>query len=342
MKNTTSQIPKITIGHRLGKLTVVEPTVKRKNGYMIWRCTCDCGGEILLDTRTLQRGTISDCGCATRVSPGQKDLTGMRFGRLVCLAPTEQRGKSGGTIWKCKCDCGKECLAVGTQLTQGYKKSCGCLSHPPIKDYIGKRFGQLTVTNYSGKLEGAHRWECKCDCGNTTIVHQTLLQSGKTKSCGCLAHPPAKDILGTQFGNLTVIEFEGNKDGQYYWRCKCACGKETVVLQNNLLYGKTKSCGCIQATIIKDNMKFVDGTSVTSLEKASTRLISSNSSGYNGVYLNKKTQKWVAQITFKGKTYNLGSFVKIDDAVTARKMAEKRMYGEFLEKYYEENPNESG
>lgn len=280
MKNTTSQIPKITIGHRLGKLTVAEPTVKRKNGYMIWRCTCDCGGEILLDTRTLQRGTISDCGCATRVSPGQKDLTGMRFGRLVCLAPTEQRGKSGGTIWKCKCDCGKECLAVGTQLTQGYKRSCGCLSRPPIKNYIGKRFGQLTVVSYDGKLEGAHRWECKCDCGNTTIVHQTLLQSGKTKSCGCL-----------------------------------------------------------QATIIKDNMKFVDGTSVTSLEKASTRLISSNSSGHNGVYLNKMNQKWTAQITFKGKTYYLGSFLKIEDAVAARKMAEQRIYSEFLEEYYEENPD---
>jgi len=280
MGNKSASSPKITVGYHVGKLSVTEATAARKNGYTIWRCTCDCGGEICLDTRTLQRGTISDCGCATRVSPGQKDLTGMRFGRLVCLAPTDQRSRSGGTIWKCKCDCGKECLAVGTQLTQGYKKSCGCLSRPPIKNYIGKRFGLLTVVSYDGKLEGAHRWKCKCDCGNTTIVHQTLLQSGKTKSCGCL-----------------------------------------------------------QATIIKDNMRFIDGTSVTSLEKASTRLISSNSSGHNGVYLNKMNQKWTAQITFKGKTYYLGSFLKIEDAVTARKMAEQRIYSEFLEEYYEENPD---
>lgn len=304
----------------------------------MWQCKCDCGNEILVESRRLKRGAIHDCGCATRVSPGQKDLTGMRFGRLVCLAPTDQRGKSGGTIWQCKCDCGKECLAVSTQLTQGYKKSCGCLSHPPIKNYVGKRFGQLIVTKYNGKLEGAHRWECKCDCGNTTIVHQTLLQSGKTKSCGCLGHPPVQDILGAQFGDLTVIAYEGNRNGQYYWRCKCACGKETVVRQYYLLIGKTKSCGCLQAKIIKDNMKFVDGTSVTMLEKAGKRLISTNSSGYNGVYLNKKTQKWVAQITFKGKTYNLGSFEKIDDAATARKKAEERMYGEFLKQYHEENP----
>jgi len=277
MGNQKTNYPKITVGYRVGKLMVAEPTDNRKNGYMIWRCSCNCGGEILLDTRTLQRGTISDCGCATRVSPGQKDLTGMRFGHLVCLEPTNQRSKGGSTIWQCKCDCGSECFAASKQLTRGYKKSCGCLSHPPLKDYVGKRFGQLTVVNYYGKLEGAHRWACKCDCGNTTIVHQTLLQSGKTKSCGCL-----------------------------------------------------------QANIIKDNMKFVDGTSVTMLENAEKRLICSNSSGHNGVYLNKKTKKWVAQITFKGKTYYLGTFAKIEDAVTARKKAEERMYGEFLAWYHEE------
>lgn len=88
-------------------------------------------------------------------------------------------------------------------------------------------------------------------------------------------------------------------------------------------------------------MKFVDGTSITSLKKASTRLISSNSSGHNGVYLNKKTQKWAAQITFKGKTYYLGAFTKIEDALTARKKAEERMYGEFLEQYHEENPDQN-
>ena len=64
------------------------------------------------------------------------------------------------------------------------------------------------------------------------------------------------------------------------------------------------------------------------------RLISTNSSGYNGVYRNNKSGKWVAQITFKGKTYYLGAFSEIKDAVKARRTAEERMYGEFLEWYY--------
>ena len=99
--------PKIGIGYRVGKLTVEEATPQRRSGYTVWCCRCDCGGEILLDTRYLQRGTITDCGCATRVKPGQKDLTGLRFGKLVCIEPTEQRSKSRrATVWRFRAPCG--------------------------------------------------------------------------------------------------------------------------------------------------------------------------------------------------------------------------------------------
>ena len=43
----------IKAGCRVGMLTVAEPTDRRRNGYIIWKCRCDCGGEILLDTRRL-------------------------------------------------------------------------------------------------------------------------------------------------------------------------------------------------------------------------------------------------------------------------------------------------
>ncbi len=58
---------KIGIGFRAGMLEVTAKTSLRKNGYTIWRCRCDCGNEIELDTRTLQRGAIRDCGCVTKV-----------------------------------------------------------------------------------------------------------------------------------------------------------------------------------------------------------------------------------------------------------------------------------
>lgn len=326
---------KIEPGFQLGNLTVVSATDRRKNGYTIWQYKCDCGNTIELDTRTLQRGTVRDCGCRTKVNPGQWDITGQRFGRLVAIESTQERNASGSTVWRCRCDCGSEVLTPLSQLTQGYKKSCGCLGKPRIKDYTGKRFGQLTVIGYAGKKDGAHRWECRCDCGKLTVVGQTRLQSGKTKSCGCLGHPPVQNLRGYQFGDLTAIEFAEKRNGQFFWRCRCKCGKESVVRQNYLLIGKTKSCGCLQAKVVVDNMKFVDGTSVTLLEKAGKRLVSTNTSGHNGVYWNKKSQKWIAQIGFKGKTYYLGTYSKIDDAIKAREQAEDRIYGEFLDWYYE-------
>ncbi len=339
MNKGTEIRPKIVIGYRLGHLIVEAPTKERKNGYTVWKCRCDCGNTILLDTRCLQRGTIQDCGCETAVKPGQRDITGQRFGKLTAIYPTGAKGRGGSLIWHCKCDCGGEIDAPLHQLHSGYRKSCGCLSRPPLKDYVGKRFGKLVVQMYAGKWEGLHRWLCICDCGNETVVAQTALQSAKTKSCGCLGNPPAKDILGRHFGDLTVTAYYGNREGTYFWRCRCKCGKETVVRQNNLLLGHTKSCGCRQKTAYIDNLKLVDGTSVTLLEAARRqRLISTNSSGYNGVYQNKKNGKWIAQITFKGKTYYLGSFVNIEDAAKIRKVAEERMYGEFLEWYYANHP----
>lgn len=273
----SNSCPQIAIGYRVGMLTVEAKTGRKKNGYTVWRCRCDCGGEIELDTRYLQWGTITDCGCKTKVRPGMLDLTGKRFGKLVCLRLSDEKDKRGNTQWVCRCDCGNICLAAVPQLRSGYKKSCGCLSHPALKEFIGKRFGSLTVIEYAGKRAGMHRWKCVCDCGNETVVGQTLLQAGKTKSCGCLA-----------------------------------------------------------ATHIIESMGFVDGTSAKMLQARINRPpIATNTSGYNGVYLNKRTGKWIAQITFKSKTYHLGSFEEIEDAVRARKRGEE-MYEDFLDWYYNE------
>lgn len=57
-----------------------------------------------------------------------------------------------------------------------------------FKDLTGMVFGRLTVVRYAGHGNcNKTQWECKCSCGNTTIVKSNLLLLGKTKSCGCLA-----------------------------------------------------------------------------------------------------------------------------------------------------------
>lgn len=76
-------------GLRIGKLTVMEPTEQRIRNAVVWKCRCDCGKEILVESRRLKPGVIYSCGCAKVPDPVGRDLTGLRFGMLTVL------GKSG-------------------------------------------------------------------------------------------------------------------------------------------------------------------------------------------------------------------------------------------------------
>lgn len=54
-------------------------------------------------------------------------------------------------------------------------------------NYIGKKFGRLTVIEFSHTKGYNKYFRCICDCGkNKTIILKTLL-SGESKSCGCLS-----------------------------------------------------------------------------------------------------------------------------------------------------------
>ena len=51
---------------------------------------------------------------------------------------------------------------------------------------------------------------------------------------------PRQDLTNQIFGYLTPIQYiKGGK-----WKCKCICGKETIVDTRNLKSGHTTSCGC--------------------------------------------------------------------------------------------------
>jgi len=56
----------------------------------------------------------------------QKDLRGVRFGRLVAMEPTAIR-QNGKVCWTCRCDCGVILTVRGIALTNTNTKSCGCL-----------------------------------------------------------------------------------------------------------------------------------------------------------------------------------------------------------------------
>ncbi|MDU6435210.1 MAG: HNH endonuclease [Pantoea sp.] len=54
-----------------------------------------------------------------------------------------------------------------------------------------------------------------------------------------------------------------------------------------------------------------------------------NSSGYKGVYLHKKSGKWMARIGRQGKSYGLGYFSTPQEAYSAYCAAASNLHGEF-------------
>ena len=140
-----------------------------------------------------------------------KDLTGQRFGRLVVTRDTLRRNKSGNVVWECKCDCGKITIVSSDHLKSGSVRSCGCL-HIGINlnDLTGERFGRLIAIKCTSiRKNGNVLWDCKCDCGASTLVKSSYLKNGRTKSCGCLAKEEAKNVLDKLYKINSNLRFEG-------------------------------------------------------------------------------------------------------------------------------------
>lgn len=120
----------------------------------------------------------------------KRDLTGKRYGKLTVLERTDKR-KNGCIVWRCHCDCGKEVLLARNVLVSGNTTSCGCWARRELDDLSGQRFGKLTVVSFHGKTNGHRTWNCRCDCGKETVVRESNLKNGLSKSCGC-EHSPKK------------------------------------------------------------------------------------------------------------------------------------------------------
>lgn len=217
-------------------------------------------------------------------------------------------------------------------------------------DLKSQKFGKLTVIEPSEKRDstGSILYKCQCECGGTSYVSRRHLKNGHTKSCGCTRtekfnkHREATklNLKGQKFGKLTALKPIGtDTNRQVIWHCKCDCGKEIDVLGVSLKKGNTQSCGCISSSNIKELIK------LNNIEKTNIAIIKSlyknsksnkTKSGVKGVGWNKRSNKWRAYIMFQGKQYELGHFVKVEDAIKIRKEAEEKLFGPFLE-WYKEN-----
>jgi hypothetical protein len=79
--------------------------------------------------------------------PPKLNLIGARFGRLLVI---EEAGRDshGSVMWVCVCDCGVKKTLLGSNLTAGKIKSCGCLRRVIISELRSKhrQSGKYLIT----------------------------------------------------------------------------------------------------------------------------------------------------------------------------------------------------
>lgn len=120
---------------------------------------------------------------------------------------------------------------------------------------IGKKFGKLTVLEFShSKYKSSiSYWKCKCDCGNEIITSTPQLKKeNKPRSCGCSRNNMWENkfglLIGSKYNRWTILEkYEKKKNNrQYFYKCQCDCGGIGIVSASSLRNGRSKSCGCVK------------------------------------------------------------------------------------------------
>lgn len=271
-----------------------------------------------------------------------EELTGRVFGGLQVIGKDTEKDAS----WLCRCGCGNELTVSEEDLLSGKVRSCGCgRKRLHCGDITGMRSGRLVAIEPTDqRRRSSVLWRCRCDCGQEILTEPYKIRNQVIASCGCIrTEKKIKDITGQRFGRLIALERLDKKRGSsFMWKCQCDCGNTLETSANSLLSGNTRSCGCLRIEAIKRTnakygsvaarMRLVDGTCVDRIERS--RLQKNNSSGCTGVQA--RGDKWIAVITFKKQVHYLGIFETRQEAIQARKDAEKKFFGEFLDKYYED------
>ena len=239
------------------------------------------------------------------------NLVEQKFGRLTVVerAPNViYKSKSGRVVkhrsWKCICDCQLDkpeeereyCYATTTDLRSGHKKSCGCI-HKEQLIARNKRENTFDLSGEYGIGYDNNGSEFYFDLEDYELISQYCWHVSKDGTVKSRNKNTGK--------NISMHRLVMDVDDP---RIK-------VDHRKHVKHDNRKSQLRI-ATSSQNNMNRTPNINV-------------NKSGCPGVRKNEKINKWKAEIQVDYKIIRLGWFENFEDAVKARKEAEKKYFGEF-------------
>lgn len=211
-----------------------------------------------------------------------------------------------------------ELVRIGSTSIQDYTKYRNRTNTPSSTTVLDRFDNWITVLNKIGLK--SHRQPRQTGVGFLKQIKSSKI----------------KNLTGTIFGRLTVLNYSGHSDkyGRAVWHCQCSCGTLINVDSKSLLSGNTTSCGCknLEHKQRIDQLKEthrVNGVLVPTLK---SKLRVDSKTGVKGVYFNKHQEQYVAQIQVGHKHIYLGAFAKLQDAAEARREAEDKYFKPILDK----------
>lgn len=84
-------------GQVFGRLTAIAPTEKRKRRYVVWKCKCQCGNEVEVESGLLTSGNIKSCGCwrQEQIVTANRYIDGTSLTHTLSAREKSKSAKSG-------------------------------------------------------------------------------------------------------------------------------------------------------------------------------------------------------------------------------------------------------
>lgn len=230
-----------------------------------------------------------------------KDIRNNTFGYLTPIEPTDKRHRKD-VVWRCRCKCGNIAELPAARLLSGNTLSCGCMKAENIRS-ASKNIGGThlvfslrdderkpdTLSGYTGVSPKRDKW----------YAHITY--KGKRYNLG--TYSKLEDAVKARARAKELVMEDAKKLLEYYEE-----------LHRNDYKPNRSSLPKVETAALKDTK---EKTPFLTMAR------SNNTSGCPGVSLSRN--KWIAYISVDGKKHTLGRYHSKEDAIAARKEAEKRL-----------------
>jgi hypothetical protein len=219
----------------------------------------------------------------------------------------------------------------------------------------GRKFGRLTVKQkYDVIGKGETRWLCDCDCGNKNVpISRGSLISGNTKSCGCfqkeMVYITKKKYNEYDLSGEYGVGYTSNTNKEFYFDLEdydlikeyCWYENDSGYIVSRMSGGKNIRQHRLILKILDKGETIIDHINTIKHDnrKANLRFANKQTNGINrkcnknnklGVKgIHEKNGKYYPKVMKDGKSYYIGTFNNLKDAIEAHFNKSKELFGEF-------------